>query len=108
MRDKDRIKSIKFSAVELKILTLLLESENGLFGSELVHLSNGLIARGTVYLYLQKMFEKGLVSRFEVLASAHYMVDRIRYDATSQAIIRIKAFAEEFNFRWDPPKRSFE
>lgn len=49
------------SSKEALILELLKSREDRLFGLELVGLSEGLLKRGTVYVTLQRMEEKGLI-----------------------------------------------
>lgn len=49
------------SSKEAVILELLKSREDRLFGLELVELSDGLLKRGTVYVTLQRMEEKGLI-----------------------------------------------
>src|ERR1051325_6366579 len=49
------------SRKELLILELLLENKRELYGLEMVEASNGALKRGTIYVTLQRMQEKGLV-----------------------------------------------
>jgi DNA-binding PadR family transcriptional regulator len=49
------------SSKEALILELLKSREDRLFGLELVELSEGSLKRGTVYVTLQRMEEKGLI-----------------------------------------------
>ncbi len=43
------------------ILRLLIESSAGLFGSEIIELSNGHLKRGSAYTTLQRMEDRGLI-----------------------------------------------
>jgi PadR family transcriptional regulator, regulatory protein PadR len=49
------------SRKELLILEMLLESKRELYGLEMVEASGGDLKRGTIYVTLQRMQEKGLV-----------------------------------------------
>lgn len=49
------------SRKELLILGMLLESKRELYGLEMVEASGGSLKRGTIYVTLQRMQEKGLV-----------------------------------------------
>src|SRR5690349_4682469 len=49
------------SRKEALILALLINSGSNLFGLEMVESSNGELKRGTVYVTLQRMQEKGLI-----------------------------------------------
>ena len=52
----------RLSAKEVLILQLLIGSFREMYGLELVRESDGKIARGTVYVTLSRMEDKGLVS----------------------------------------------
>ncbi|MGE0456020.1 MAG: PadR family transcriptional regulator [Vicinamibacteria bacterium] len=70
------------SPKEALILDLLLGTD-GRFGLELVEASNGTLKRGTVYVMLDRMQDKGLVeSRPEVLPEGSGRTPRPRYRAT--------------------------
>jgi DNA-binding PadR family transcriptional regulator len=49
------------SRKEALILALLIDSGSNLFGLEMVEFSNGELKRGTIYVTLQRMQEKGLI-----------------------------------------------
>lgn len=49
------------SRKEALILALLINSGSNLFGLEMVEFSNGELKRGTIYVTLQRMQEKGLI-----------------------------------------------
>lgn len=49
------------SRKELLILEMLIQSKRELYGLEMVEASNGNLKRGTIYVTLQRMQEKGLV-----------------------------------------------
>jgi PadR family transcriptional regulator PadR len=49
------------SRKEALILEMLIDSKGELFGLEMVEASNGALKRGTIYVTLQRMIEKGFV-----------------------------------------------
>lgn len=49
------------SRKEHRVLEMLIQSKRELFGLEMVEASNGELKRGTIYVTLQRMQEKGLV-----------------------------------------------
>jgi PadR family transcriptional regulator, regulatory protein PadR len=72
----------KLSNKEFAILELLI-SNNEMFGLEMVEASEGLLKRGTIYVTLQRMAEKGLVeSREEPRPEGEIGIARRIYKAT--------------------------
>jgi Predicted transcriptional regulators len=60
--DKDVIADFNLpSGKEALILEMLIESGRELFGLEMVAASNGALKRGTIYVTLQRMQEKGFI-----------------------------------------------
>lgn len=57
--DQDSLSSL--SRKEALILALLINGGSNLFGLEMVESSNGELKRGTIYVTLQRMQEKGLI-----------------------------------------------
>ena len=57
--------SVKLSATEELILGLLITKKSELYGQQIVDLSGGEIKRGTVYVTLDRMQDKGLVDSRE-------------------------------------------
>ena len=49
------------TSIELTVLRLLIDAPCGMYGLELVKASGGSLKRGTVYVTLNRMEEKGLV-----------------------------------------------
>ncbi len=92
---------INITLTELRALALLRRSK-GLFGSEIVHLSNGSIPRGSVYVLLKRLEEKGYVSEEIVEASADYNLDRRLYRVSSNGKRLLDSLAHEFGFSWNP------
>jgi DNA-binding PadR family transcriptional regulator len=81
-----------FSAAERRILELLLEHEE-LFGLQMVELSGGRLKRGTVYVTLGRMQEKGyLESRQEPLPPGAIGLPRRLYRPTGFALRALAAW----------------
>lgn len=93
--------SVNVPLTELKILTMLATAKKGLFGSELVHLSNSFVVRGTAYTTCARLEAKKLVVSSLVLASPEYKRDRPHYKITKLGIQAIEGFAKEFGFSWE-------
>ena len=73
---------IRLSAVERYILELLVNRRE-MFGLEMVNVSNGLLKRGTIYVMLNRMAEKGYVdSRLEGRAPQEGGMPRRLYRVT--------------------------
>lgn len=76
----------KFSAAERRIIELLVEHRE-LFGLQMVELSGGALKRGTVYVTLGRMQEKGyLESRQEPLPEGAIGLPRRLYRPTGLAL----------------------
>lgn len=82
----------KFSATERQILELLTVHEE-LFGLQMVELSGGALKRGTVYVTLGRMQEKGyLESRQEPLPPGAIGLPRRLYRPTGFALRALAAW----------------
>ena len=82
----------KFSATERRIIELLTEHEE-LFGLQMVELSGGRLKRGTVYVTLGRMQEKGyLESRQEPLPPGAIGLPRRLYRPTGFALRALAAW----------------
>ena len=82
----------KFSATERLIIELLTEHEE-LFGLQMVELSGGRLKRGTVYVTLGRMQEKGyLESRQEPLPPGAIGLPRRLYRPTGFALRALAAW----------------
>src|SRR4051812_29524571 len=76
----------KFSSAERQIIELLVEHQE-LFGLQMVELSSGRLKRGTVYVTLGRMHEKGyLESRQEPLPEGAIGLPRRLYRPTGLAM----------------------
>ena len=74
------------SPTEALILSLLLNRSDGAFASELMHLSEGKLKRGSVYTILGRMELAGLVSSKEEPATEAYAMPRTIYRITGNGI----------------------
>lgn len=82
----------KFSATERRIIELLVEHDE-LFGLQMVELSRGQLKRGTVYVTLGRMQEKGyLESRQEPLPPGAIGLPRRLYRPTGFALRALAAW----------------
>jgi DNA-binding PadR family transcriptional regulator len=92
-----------FSATERTILELLVDRDE-LFGLQMVELSGGRLKRGTVYVTLGRMQEKGfLESRQEALPAGAIGLPRRLYRPTSVALRALAAWqAAEQLYRAHP------
>ena len=82
----------KFSTAELLIVELLVEHEE-LFGLQMVELAGGRLKRGTVYVTLGRMQEKGyLESRQEPLPAGAIGLPRRLYRPTGLALRILEAW----------------
>ena len=91
----------KFSATERLIVELLTEHEE-LFGLQMVELTGGRLKRGTVYVTLGRMQEKGyLESRQEPLPPGAIGLPRRLYRPTALALRALAAWkaAEQMYLR---------
>lgn len=71
------------SRKELLILEMLIQSKRELYGLEMVEASNGNLKRGTIYVTLQRMQEKGLVdSKLEPRTAPEIGIPRRLYSVT--------------------------
>lgn len=69
---------------ELLVLGLLRDTPKGLYGLELVRASDGRLQRGTVYVTLGRLEEKGYVKSNVHGKSDHPGLPRPRYSLTAQ------------------------
>jgi PadR family transcriptional regulator PadR len=71
------------SRKELLVLEMLIQSARELYGLEMVEASNGDLKRGTIYVTLQRMQEKGLVdSKSEPRTAPEIGIPRRLYSIT--------------------------
>jgi len=89
------------------IILSLLVAKPEMFGLEMVEASNSDLKRGTIYITLQRMQQKGLVeSREEVRAEPEIGIARRRYKATvfGERVFRAQEIALRYlnmNASWD-------
>jgi DNA-binding PadR family transcriptional regulator len=71
------------SEKELLVLRLLRDSPAGMYGLELVGASDGQLKRGSVYVVLSRLEEKGFVKSRKKPASSHSGLPRPSYRLTA-------------------------
>ncbi len=95
----------KLSKKEFLILGMLI-SKGEMFGLEMVEASDGELKRGTIYVTLQRMGDKGYIeSREEPRAQPEIGIPRRKYSATGlgERVYRTNVKAQEFfnsDFAW--------
>jgi DNA-binding PadR family transcriptional regulator len=91
----------RLSAKELLILKLLISRRSEWYGLELVEHSDGELKRGTIYVTLGRMEEKGLVeSRREASDQAPTSIPRRLYKPTGlgeRVLVATEAYADSLN-----------
>lgn len=88
----------KLSSKEFKILQLLI-SNGEMFGLEMIESSEGELKRGTIYVTLQRMGDKGYVeSREEPRTHPEIGIPRRKYSATGlgERVYQTNLKAQEF------------
>ncbi|MDQ3747468.1 MAG: PadR family transcriptional regulator [Acidobacteriota bacterium] len=100
---ENKEKITKLTDKEFLIIGLLIP-RGEMFGLELVDTSDGELKRGTVYVTLQRMVERGFIeSREEDRVAPEVGIPRRMYQATGlgERIYRAQsAAAEQFNLIW--------
>jgi len=83
----------RLSGIEELILDLLTKARTReMYGLELVEASGAALKRGTIYVTLQRMDEKGLVESRELAKSTEYVgIPRRAYRATTRGERALKA-----------------
>jgi len=85
-KDKNKTPNVGLPSVsrkELLILEMLIQSARELYGLEMVEASNGNLKRGTIYVTLQRMQEKGFVdSKPEPRTAPEIGIPRRLYSVT--------------------------
>jgi DNA-binding PadR family transcriptional regulator len=75
-----------------------MDNPKGLYASEMVHLSNGVLGRGTVYTLLERMVDKGFVREVDEEPSPTLQLKRTRHVITGVGQRFVKDFAEQNGF----------
>lgn len=86
----------RLSDIEIIILQML-TAESSMFGLDMVRKSEGSLKRGTVYVTLQRMEEKGLVSSEREEISTESAIPRKFYKATRAGILSLEAILQFAN-----------
>jgi DNA-binding PadR family transcriptional regulator len=83
---------------DLKALRLLMDHPRGLYGSELVALSEGYLSRGTIYTLLDRLVERGFVREVEEPPTPSLQIARTRHFITAVGQRAIQQYAREMGF----------
>ena len=103
--NKERNEFPKLSRKEFAVLGMLI-GKNEMFGLEMVEASEGELKRGTIYVTLQRMGDKGYIeSREEPRSMPEIGIPRRKYWATGlgQKVYQTNVKAHEFfnsDFAW--------
>lgn len=82
-QDNKAFKIPSLSATEATMLELLIDGHKEMYGLEMIEASKGRLKRGTIYVTLQRMTEKGFVeSREEARPSPEVGIPRRLYKIT--------------------------
>jgi DNA-binding PadR family transcriptional regulator len=68
---------------ELMILRLLIEHPDGLFGSDFVEISGGILKRGTIYTTLDRMVAKGYEKESQIQSEVPHLTARTRHSISA-------------------------
>lgn len=79
---------------EALVLSLLSQQSGGAFGSQLVHLSEGKVKRGSVYAVLGRLDSAGYVRAVEEAPTEEYALPRTRYQITALGARARSEFAQ--------------
>jgi DNA-binding PadR family transcriptional regulator len=82
---------------ELKILRMLMDKPKGLYGSEMVALSNGVLGRGTIYTVLDRLVEKGFVREVDEPPTPALQLARTRHFITGAGQAAVYAFIRDMD-----------
>jgi predicted transcriptional regulator len=83
VHEREGFSSLSLSRKEDLILQMMIDKCGELFGLEMVNASNGKLKRGTIYVTLQRMEEKGLIeSRREARPEGQIGIPRRLYKIT--------------------------
>ena len=86
------------TSTEALILSLLGLQRGGAFGSQLMHLSEGKLKRGSVYALLGRLENAGYVRSDEEPPTEEYALPRTRYAITAMGVRARSEFAEWHGF----------
>ena len=83
-------------------LRLLIDNPRGLYGSEFVHLSGGKLPRGTVYILLERMVEKGFIREIAEPPTPALQLARTRHVITANGKSAYNGFLREHGLAMVP------
>jgi DNA-binding PadR family transcriptional regulator len=82
------------SPTEAMIIGLLARAGRGAYGSELMHMSDGKLKRGSVYSLLGRLEKAGYVKTIEDPPTEAYALPRTLYKITAHGAAAHREFAE--------------
>lgn len=83
---------------ELKALRLLMDYPKGLYGSEMVALSEGYLSRGTIYTLLDRLVDKGYIREIAEPPTPSLQIGRTRHRITGSGQRAVAEYAREMGF----------
>lgn len=86
------------SPKDLKILRLLMDNPKGLYGSEIVALSDGFLKRGSIYSLLDRLVEKGYVKEIQEPPTPSLQLARTRHKISGVGERAVREYAKEMGF----------
>jgi len=90
---------MQVSKKELILLRLLMDNPKGLYGSEIVHVSDGQIGRGSVYTLLERLVDKGFVKEVDEPPTPEFLTPRTRHFITGIGQRAVYDFAQACGLR---------
>lgn len=84
---------------ELKAMLLLMDNPRGLYGSELVALSDGVLGRGTIYTLLERLVDKGFVREVEEPPTPTLQMARTRHLITALGQKAVNEYLSSMNLQ---------
>ena len=80
---------------DLKALRMLMDHSRGLYGSEMVALSEGVLGRGTIYTLLDRLVQRGLVREIAEPSSASLQMTRTRHLITASGQRAVREYVSQ-------------
>jgi DNA-binding PadR family transcriptional regulator len=77
---------------DLKALRLLMDHPRGLYGSEMVAMSEGYLSRGTIYTLMSRLVEKGFVREVEEPPTPTLQMARTRHLITGNGRVAVDRY----------------
>lgn len=90
------------SPKEQLVLRILMDNPKGLYGSQFVQLSEGKLSRGTIYVLLDRLVEKGYVREEEQPPTSEYQIARTRHFLAAAGQKAYKSFMADHGLQLVP------